>query len=159
MNRIKQLFKLKEFYLTSATGILILVAWTLEKTQIEPAFLHQIFALVAVALAGGPIILGAIRGLLNRQINVDELVSIAIIASLYLGEYLAAAIVAFIMALGSLLEEFTAEQARHAISALTSLSPQTASIRRDGDFAEVPIEQVQIEDIVLVKPGENIPVD
>jgi len=159
MNRIKQLLKLKEFYLTSTTGILILVAWTLEKTQIEPAYLHQIFVLVAVALAGGPIILGAMRGLLNRQINVDELVSIAIIASLYLGEYLAAAIVAFIMALGSLLEEFTAEQARHAISALTSLSPQTASIRRDGDFAEVPIEQVQIEDIVLVKPGENIPVD
>jgi Cd2+/Zn2+-exporting ATPase len=159
MNRIKQLLKLKELYLTTATGILILVAWILEKAQIEPAYLHQIFALAAVVLAGGPIILNAIRGLLAHQVNVDELVSIAIIASIYLGEYLAAAIVAFIMALGSLLEEFTAERARHAISALISLSPQTASVRRDGDFTEVPIEQVQIGDIVLVKPGENIPID
>ncbi|HIE27463.1 TPA: cadmium-translocating P-type ATPase [Candidatus Poribacteria bacterium] len=159
MNRIKQLFRLKEFYLTIITGILILVAWILEQAQIEPAYLHQIFALIAVALAGGPIIFGAIRGLLKRQINVDELVSIAIIASLYLGEYLAAAIVAFIMALGSLLEEFTAERARHAISALISLSPKTASVRKDGEFIVVPIEQVQIGDTVLVKPGENIPVD
>jgi len=159
MNRIKQLLKLKEFYLATATGILILVAWTLEKAQIGPTYLHQIFALVAVALAGGPIVFGAIRGLLARQINVDELVSIAIIASIYLSEYLAAAIVAFIMALGSLLEEFTAERARHAISALLSLAPKTASVRMDGEFVDVPIEQVQVGDTVLVKPGENIPVD
>lgn len=159
MNKIKQLFKLKEFYLTTATGILILIAWILEKAQIEPAYLHQIPALVAVALAGGPIVFGAVKGLLQRQINVDELVSIAIIASIYLGEYLAAAIVVFIMALGSLLEEFTAERARHAISALISLSPKTASVRRDDEFIKIPIEQVQIGDTVLVKPGENIPVD
>jgi len=63
------------------------------------------------------------------------------------------------MALGSLLEEFTSERAHHAISALISLSPETALVRRDGEFAEVPIEQVQIGDTVLVKPGENIPVD
>ncbi len=159
MNRIKQLLKLKEFYLTTATGILILVAWILETAQIEPAYLHQISALLAVALAGGPIVFGAIKGLLQREINVDELVSIAIIASIYLGEYLAAAIVAFIMAFGSLLEEFTAERARHAISTLISLSPKTASVRRNGEFIETPLEQVQIGDIILVKPGENIPVD
>ena len=159
MNRIKQLLKLKEFYLTIVTGIFILVSWILATAKIEPASLHQIFALVAVALAGAPIVFGAIRGLLKRQINVDELVSIAIIASLYLGEYLAAAIVAFIMVLGSLLEEFTSERANHAISELLSLSPETASVRRNGEFVEVPIEQVQIGDTVLVKPGENIPVD
>ncbi|MBM3235900.1 cadmium-translocating P-type ATPase [Candidatus Poribacteria bacterium] len=159
MNRIKQLLKLKDFYLATATGILILVAWTLEKAQIGPTYLYQLFALVAVALAGGPIVFGAIRGLLARQINVDELVSIAIIASIYVGEYLAAAIVAFIMALGSLLEEFTAERARHAISALLSLAPKTASVHKDGEFVDVPIEQVQIGDTVLVKPGENISID
>jgi len=159
MNRIKQLLKLKAFYLTTATGILILVAWMLKMAQIESLPLHQIFALVAVALAGGPIVFGAIKGLLKRQINVDELVSIAIIASIYLGEYLAAAIVAFIMALGSLLEEFTSERARHAISVLISLAPNTASVRRNGEFVDVPIERVQIGDTVLVKPGDNIPVD
>jgi len=159
MKRIKSLLKLKDFYLVSTTGILILTTWILERIQIAPAYLHQILALVALGLAGGPILLGAIRGLLRRQINVDELVSIAIIASVYLGEYLAAAIVAFIMALGSLLEEFTAERARNAISTLINLSPKTASVRKENGFIEIPIEQVQIGDIVLVKPGEDIPVD
>lgn len=159
MNKIKQIFRLKEFYLTAVTGILILAAWILEEMQIAPAYLYHILALVAVGLAGIPIIYGAIQGLIKRQVNVDELVSIAIIASIYLGEYLAAAIVAFIMALGGLLEEITAESARHAISNLISLSPKTASVRRDEEFVEIPVEEVEVGDVVLVKPGEKIPVD
>ena len=96
-------------------------------------------AWAAILLCGVPIIFGAGRGLLlEHDIKADVLVSLALLASLVVGEYFAAGEVAFIMQLGTLLEDFTASRANAGIEKLVGLTPQTARTERDGREAIVP---------------------
>ncbi len=117
-------------------------------------------AWVSIILCGVPIILEAIIGLLSKfDIKADVLVSIALIASVCIGEYFAAGEVAFIMQLGGLLEDLTVAKARAGIEKLVHLTPQTARII-DGDSEKVvAAEEVKVGDIIRVLPGETIPVD
>ena len=118
------------------------------------------FAWVAIVLCGLPIILEAIIGLITAfDIKADVLVSIALIASICIGEDFAAGEVAFIMQLGSLLEELTVAKAREGIEKLVHLTPQTARVLRNGVESMIPAEQVRVDDILRVLPGETIPVD
>ena len=114
----------------------------------------------AAALAGGIVIArGAVTGLLAREVNVDELVTLAIAASLYAGEYLGAALVAFMMLFGKVLEDVTAARADDAIAGLGRLVPSTAHLVRGGEETEVDVAAVVAGDTVAVRPGERIPVD
>lgn len=117
-------------------------------------------AWVSIVLCGFPILLEAIIGLLTKfDIKADVLVSLALIASICIGEYFAAGEVAFIMQLGGLLEDLTVAKARAGIEKLVHLTPQTARIVYDGQETSVPAEEVKIGDIVRVLPGETVPVD
>ena len=117
-------------------------------------------AWVAIVLCGIPIILEAIIGLVTAfDIKADVLVSLALIASVCIGETFAAGEVAFIMQLGGLLEELTAAKARAGIEKLVHLTPQTARVLRDGREEIIPAQQVQIGDRIRVLPGESVPVD
>ena len=117
-------------------------------------------AWVAIILCGLPIILEAVIGLVTAfDIKADVLVSLALIASICIGETFAAGEVAFIMQLGGLLEELTVAKARAGIEKLVHLTPQTARVLRDGTETIVPAEQVQIGDRIRVLPGEGVPVD
>ena len=114
----------------------------------------------AVILCGLPIILEAIIGLVTAfDIKADVLVSLALIASLCIGETFAAGEVAFIMQLGALLEELTVAKARAGIEKLLHLTPQTARVFQMDKEVIVPAEQVRIGDKIRVLPGETIPVD
>jgi Cd2+/Zn2+-exporting ATPase len=115
--------------------------------------------LASVAVNGLPVMVGAVRGILERRMNVDELLALAIIACLIKGEYLTAAVVSCIMVLGALIEEATAESARKSIKALIKVSPKKAVILVDGRENEVDVLTVTPGDILLVKAGEQIPVD
>ena len=108
-----------------------------------------------------PIVLEAIIGLVTAfDIKADVLVSLALIASVCIGEIFAAGEVAFIMQLGGLLEELTVAKARAGIEKLVHLTPQTARVLApDGTETIVPAEQVQVGDTLCVLPGESVPVD
>lgn len=117
-------------------------------------------AWVAIVLCGIPIILEAVIGLVTAfDIKVDALVSLALIASICIGETFAVGEVAFIMQLGGLLEELTVARARAGIEKLVHLTPQTARVLRDGKEEILPAERVRVEDRIRVLPGESIPVD
>ena len=117
-------------------------------------------AWVAIVLCGIPIILEAVIGLVTAfDIKADVLVSLALIASVAIGEDFAAGEVAFIMQLGGLLEELTVAKARAGIEKLVHLTPQTARVLRDGQDLIIPAEQVQVGDLLRVLPGEGVPVD
>ena len=117
-------------------------------------------AWVAIVLSGIPIILEAIIGLVTAfDIKANVLVSLALIASVCIGETFAAGEVAFIMQLGGLLEELTVAKARAGIEKLVHLTPQTARVLRDGREEIIPAQQVQIGDRIRVLPGESVPVD
>ena len=117
-------------------------------------------AWAAIILCGVPIILEAIIGLVTEfDIKADVLVSLALIASVCIGETFAAGEVAFIMQLGGLLEELTVAKARAGIEKLVHLTPQTARVLKNGAETVVPAEQVQVGDMLRVLPGETVPVD
>lgn len=117
-------------------------------------------ALVGAVLCGGPIVVGAVRGLVeDHDVTADVLVSLALLASLYAHEWFAAGEVALIMQVGSMLEDHTAERARRGIEALVRLTPQRARVLRDGAFVEVAAEDVHAGDVVRVLAGETVPVD
>ena len=102
-------------------------------------------AWVAIVLCGVPIILEALIGLITAfDIKADVLVSLALIASVLIGEDFAAGEVAFIMQLGALLEDVTVARARAGIEKLVRLTPQTARLVRDGGETIVPAEQVRV---------------
>ena len=117
-------------------------------------------AWIAIILCGVPIILEAVIGLITAfDIKADVLVSLALIASLCIGETFAAGEVAFIMQLGALLEELTVAKARAGIEKLIRLTPQTARVLQNGREDIVPAEQVCVGDRIRVLPGETVPVD
>ena len=117
-------------------------------------------AWVAIVLCGVPIILEAVIGLVTAfDIKADVLVSMALIASVIIGEDFAAGEVAFIMQLGALLEDLTVAKARAGIEKLVRLTPRTARRLTDSGEEVVPAEQVRVGDCRRVLPGETVPVD
>lgn len=115
---------------------------------------------IAVILCGIPIVTEAVIGLVTEfDIRADVLVSIALVASVIIGEYFAAGEVAFIMQLGALLEDMTVAKARAGIEKLVQLTPQTARVVNGDSETVIPAMQVKAGDILRVFPGETVPVD
>lgn len=123
-------------------------------------FLPFDIAWVSIVLCGVPIILEAIIGLVTAfDIKADVLVSLALIASVCIGEDFAAGEVAFIMQIGALLEDLTVAKARAGIEKLVKLTPQTARVVVGSVESVIPASEVKIGDILRVLPGEGIAVD
>ena len=117
-------------------------------------------AVIAVILCGIPIFKECVEGLITEfDIKADLLVSIAIIASIIIGEVFAAGEIATIMAIGGFLEEYTVSKTQNKIKELASISPQVATRIKNGIEEKIPVEKVQIGDIIKVLPGESIPTD
>lgn len=115
---------------------------------------------VLVVIAGGyPVFMNVIRATLKRQIISHTLMTLGVIAALVVGQWVTAALVVIFMRIGDYVENFTTESARRAVKELTALAPQTARVDHMGLEVELPISQVKIGDIVIVRPGEKIPVD
>ena len=117
-------------------------------------------AWVSIVLCGIPIIKEAIEGLVSRfDIKADVLVSMALIASVIIGETFAAGEIAWIMTIGSFLEELTVEKARAGIAELVKLSPETTRVRRQSKTMTIPADEVLVDDVLEVLPGEKVPTD
>ncbi len=115
---------------------------------------------VPILICGVPIVWGAVVGVVREHdITADVLVSVAIVASVLIGEYDAAAEIAIIMQIGGFLEEATVNHANASIMRLVGMRPATARVVRDGHEATVPVEEVVLGDTVRVIPGEIVPVD
>lgn len=126
---------------------------------------HSVFPLdpawVTLIICGTPIFFGAGRHLFRQhRISSDLLITIAVISSLLLGEIFAAGEIVFIMALGELLEDRTVQRAKKGLQQLIKLVPQQGRIVRNQQQTEmVAVEQLRLQDIIRVLPGEVIPVD
>lgn len=144
----------KDITFLSISGIAILLS------LINPVKSPVDIAWIAIILCGVPIIFEAVIGLVSEfDITADVLVSLALIASVCIGEIFAAGEVAFIMALGGFLEEITVARARAGIEKLVQLTPQTARVVTGEKEKIIPAEQVKVGDIIRVLPGETVPVD
>jgi len=113
-----------------------------------------------VVLGGGyPVFRNVARAARHGRVTSHTLMTVGALAALALGEWATAAVVVVFMRVGDHAERFTAERARRAIRSVTSLAPRTARVEREGVAREVPVEDVRRGDLVVVRPGERIPVD
>ncbi|MEE8504192.1 MAG: HAD-IC family P-type ATPase [candidate division NC10 bacterium] len=115
---------------------------------------------LAAVVTGGFYI--ARRGLLAaRQFNLDInfLMSVAVLGAMYIGEWAEAAAVTVLFALAELLESWSMDRARNAIRSLMELAPPQALVRRNGQEHTLPVEEIHVGDILIIRPGEKIPLD
>ena len=106
-----------------------------------------------------PLTISVVRSLLRRDVGVDAIALVSMAGALALGEYLAGAVVALMLAGGNGLEDSANRRARRELTALVERAPHVAVVRRGDTLTEIPIDDVQTGDIVLVRAGEVVPVD
>jgi len=116
-------------------------------------------ALLLALVGGFPIYYEAASALVRRKVSADLAVSLAAFAALYIQQYAVAAEVILIMLIGKALENFAVARTRSGIAELLALRPDVARVRRDGQERTIPANEVRPDDIVLVRPGDRIPVD
>ena len=149
----------RSFIFLGFSGVTLGLSWIFKWIGFGPFHLPTALAIASLILGGYPIVKSAVKTLLIPDLNVDTLVSIAAIAAAAVGAYREAATVIFIMLLGECLEGVTVGKTRKAIASLIQLSPKTAWVRREDKEVQVPIEDVNPKEVVIVRPGERIPVD
>lgn len=159
MVKIQRFFiKYKRQILITITILLILAEifqWVFKLT-----LLYQILMAVAGVIGVIPIILTAISSLKVKLISIDVLVSLAVIGAFIIGEFNEAAIVTWLFMLGEVLEDFTLKKTRSAVSDLVSMAPQTALVvQEDGSTEEEDVDFIDSGDQVVVKTGDQVPVD
>ncbi len=156
----KEIFRSSDFLKIAFGGMLIPITLGLSKLSGNNiSLIISGLLLLSVVINGLPIIIEAFQGIIKRKINVDELVSIAIIACLFNGNFLEAATVSFIMVFGAMIEEAVSDSARKSIQGLIEVTPDVAITEKNGKEVERKISELSIDDIVLVRPGDTIPVD
>ena len=148
-----------ELYFSLACGGLLLAAYLLSQSGSAPNWL-PLSGYVAAYFFGGFFTLGgAIAAVRKRHFEVDTLMLVAAAGAATLGEWAEGALLLFLFSLGHALEHYALGRARRAIEALAKLAPQTAEVRRAERTEEIPVEDLVIGDVVIVRPDARIPAD
>jgi len=127
--------------------------------EIGPYLLNAGLAFFATLFGGYLRFLAGFKDMFNRKITVNVFVAVALIATLAIGEFRAAAVIVLIMAVAGALESYTLDKTRRSIRNLLDLTPKMATIRRDDGEITIPVGEIRIGDITVVRPGGRIPVD
>lgn len=147
---------------TLAGGALLVNSWLARSRFLygTGSFNTEFLAMLGAILLGAPIVLHAVKSLIKKQMHMDELVALAIIAAFASQNYVTAGAVAFFMLLSQLIESRTALGARASIESLIKLTPTKANlIEQDGSEKEVKVSQLKPADTIRVRPGDNISAD
>src|SRR5574341_2603516 len=149
----------RELLMAILSGVLLAVGYLIETfTPLPPGAAITLYALAY--LSGG---LNAARhgieAALNLRFDVDFLMVVAAIGAAIQGEWAEGTLLLFLFSLGHALEHYAMDRARHAIEALGEMTPKTARVRREGQEINVPVEELTVGNVVIVRPGERIPVD
>lgn len=147
-----------EIVFSLTCGALLLVGWLVERSNGAGPLPWVLFG--GAYLAGGFFtVREAFENLRARQLKIDSLMIVAAIGAAALGEWAEGALLLFLFSLGHSLENYAMGRARKAIEALATLRPETALVRRDDQLVEVPVESLEIGEIVVVKPDERLAAD
>ncbi len=123
------------------------------------AMVPPLLGAVIVAIAGWPVLRKVFHALGQKTIIAQTVMSLGVFGALIIGEWITALIIVFFMRVGDAIESYTTNRARSSVKNLTAMIPRTACLIKEGVEDEVPIEDVREGDIVLIRPGETVPVD
>lgn len=126
--------------------------------KLNDSITHSLFYLSILA---GVLILApsALKGLKKREIDMNVLMLVSVTGAVAIGELHEAAMVVFLFAVAHMLEEFSMDRARRAISSILAIAPPMALLKDGDDEREVKVEEVRVGDTVIIKPGDRIPLD
>ena len=145
---------------TLAGGMLLINSGIAKLIYGSGSFNAEFLAMVGAILLGAPIVLHAIKSIIKKEMHMDELVALAIIAAFATQKYVTAGIVAGFMLLSELIETRTALGARASIESLIKLTPTKANlIDSEGSEREVKVSSLKTGDCIRARPGDNIPAD
>jgi heavy metal translocating P-type ATPase len=140
-------------------GILIITSFVLSYFQIVPFYVSGGIALAATLFGGYTRFVSGFRDMYHRKITVNVFVAVALIATMAVGQFLSAALIVFIMSVVGAFESYTLDKTKKNIRSLLNFAPKMANVRRGTEEVIILAAEVQIGDIVVIRPGERIPVD
>ncbi|MBX3478827.1 MAG: heavy metal translocating P-type ATPase [Caulobacter sp.] len=146
-----------ELIFAALSGAMLLVGWLISQ-RVEGVF-PLAFYVAAYGFGGYFTLKEAVGNILKRRFEIDTLMLVAAVGAAALGEWAEGALLLFLFSTGHALEHYAMGRARRAIEALAELAPETATVRRGGATAEIPVHELVIGDIVVVRPNERMPSD
>ncbi len=154
----KKYYQSKEFLVMVLAGTLLLLAIVFEKMQIGGQLSVGLY-LLAIISGGWNNFKKGFYSLQQKKLNMSVLMSVAIIGACIIGQYEEGATVAFLYAISELLENWSTEKSRQSIRNLMDLTPAKAIVKRGREMVELLVGDVNVGDIILIKPGAKIPLD
>lgn len=148
-----------ELIFVGLCGITLLSGWLFQSFTDAPSALGQLLLIAAYFFGGWFTFREAIEHLRAGRFEIDTLMLVAAIGAAILGEWAEGALLLFLFGLGHALEAYAMGRAKRAIESLAELTPDTASVLRNGEVSEVPLDALVIGDIVIVRPNERLPAD
>ncbi len=149
-----------ELLLASITLAALLIGWLGGSVSgLLPAWAVVVFALIAYGAGGYSGAKVAVANACCGIFNIDLLMVAAALGAALIGEWEEGALLLFLFTLSGALESFASDRTRQAITGLAELRPDTARVQRDGEVVEIGVEELAIGEVVVVRPGERMPVD
>ena len=154
----EQLWNRKQLLIISTSSIILVIGLYLDFFK-GTSLLTELLFLTIIAISGYEIIKNGILALLKGNFTMNFLMTIAVIGSFLIGSGAEGAVVIFLFYIALYLENYAGAKARKSIASLLELAPVTAIVKIDGKDTEMHIHNVNIGNIIVVKPGDKIPLD
>ena len=148
-----------ELYFSILGGIFMLTGFFLERFANLSVWFHLSSFILSYFFGGYYATLEAFHKIKKGGFEIDFLMIVAAVGAAYIGSWVEGALLLFLFSLGHALENYAMNKAKNSIEALGNLSPKIALLKRDGKLEEVPIEDLKINDIIVVKPNSKISAD
>lgn len=141
-------------------AVLIVLAFVSQLTMMgEPNFLTASLFIAAIIIGGYALFIEGIKDLIKFDFSMATLMTIAIIGAALIGDFAEGAIIVILFAISETLERYAADRARQSISSLVKVAPKVATIRRNDLEQTIAVQDIQINDVMLIKPGQKIAMD
>ncbi|GIO21317.1 copper-translocating P-type ATPase [Oceanobacillus oncorhynchi subsp. incaldanensis] len=152
-------WKQKENIKVYISAILLLVSWFLGKQLGEENFLPTIGYALSILIGGYTLFIKGLRNLSRLQFDMNTLMTIAIIGAAIIGEWMEGATVVILFAISEALERYSMDKARQSIESLMDIAPKEALIRRGNQEMSIHVDDIEIDDMMIVKPGQKLAMD
>lgn len=152
-------WKKRENQMTAASLVLLLGGYGVSAANGGNNWLSIALFALAIAVGGHNLLQEGFKNLVKLQFDMSTLMTIAVIGAALIGDWAEGAVVVFLFSVSEALESYSIDKARSSISSLIEIAPSTAIVLRGGSEFEVEVEELQIGDVILIKPGQKIAMD
>ncbi len=149
----------RELAFSLLSGLLLFVGWLAERSALVHSGVSTVLYLAAYLPAGYDVGRESLKTLRHRHFDTDILMFVAALGAASLGAYAEGALLIFLFALGHALQNRALDHARRSVRSLGDLTPRMAVVRRPSGDSLLPVESLRLDDVVVIRPGERVPVD